>query len=125
MHVTTGLKTCAGMIVWLTLYMGFFMIGCASSHDGRAETVYSQRCSGCHGVSGDGQGEIAKHLPDQPTNFADPNWQRSVSREYLKTVIAEGGTKVGISPLMPSNTDLKTQEKRLSELVNFVLTLGK
>ena len=99
--------------------------GCQSGHSNDVESVYSERCSGCHGVNGDGRGESAKHLPDKPTNFTDPHWRRSVSSEYVKTVITEGGTAVGISPLMPSNTDLKEREKLVSELVNFVLTRGK
>ena len=125
MPMTEGSYYRAADIGRLVLILTCAVLGCQGGHLTDAETVYTERCSGCHGVNGDGQGEIAKHLPDRPTNFTDPYWQRSVSRAYVKTVISEGGTAVGLSPLMPSNTDLKNREKLMNELVNLVLTRGK
>ena len=98
--------------------------GCASERP-TAEHVYAQRCAGCHGVTGAGDGPVARTLPDQPASFASSRWRATVSKEYVRQVIVRGGTQTGISPLMPSNEDLNKQPVVLNSLVDLVLGLSE
>ena len=99
------------------------IFGCA----GREQTavgLYEGRCADCHGAVGDASGRVARALPRRPTRFGNPQWAKSVSRDYVRTVILKGGAAVGLSPLMPSNQDLNGQPKLLEQLVDHVLKLS-
>lgn len=74
-------------------------------------------CSTCHGLFGKGDGAAGMKLKPRPRDFADPEWQASVTDEYLAKIIVEGGLAVGKSKDMPSNPDLKTRAADLRSLV--------
>lgn len=38
----------------------------------QGQAVYLQRCAGCHGSAGQGDGMLAAHLNPRPSNFTDP-----------------------------------------------------
>jgi cytochrome c553 len=63
-------------------------------------------CSGCHGKGGKGDGPTGAALPKKPRNYTDAAWQKSITDEKLEAIIAEGGTKHGLDPLMPGAPDL-------------------
>ena len=118
-----GRVVAVGLKQSLSLGLVLGMIGCTVPHSDNASQVYAARCASCHGVSGMGDGPVARKLPDAPTRFADTAWKNSVDPAYVKNVIAKGGSGVGISPLMPSNSDLSGNELILDELATFVLQL--
>jgi mono/diheme cytochrome c family protein len=69
-------------------------------------TMFTQRCSPCHGESGHGDGPGSAALNPKPRNYTDAAWQKSVTDEQIKKTILYGGAAVGKSPLMPANPDL-------------------
>lgn len=97
--------------------------GCVSGEQ-TAVSVYNGRCADCHGAVGDASGRVARALPRRPTAFGNEQWANSVSREYVRTVILNGGAAMGLSPLMPSNQDLIGHPKLLEQLVDHVLKLS-
>lgn len=52
------------------------------------DTVYLERCIGCHGSSGRGDGPLAVNLPVRPPDFRDTVRQKSNSQ--IRRIIAEG-----------------------------------
>ena len=67
----------------------------------KAKTTFEQRCTPCHGASGNGDGPASASLSPKPRNYTDKAWQASVTDEQLKKVIKEGGAAVGKSASMP------------------------
>lgn len=60
--------------------------------------LYQERCMFCHGVKGDGNGEIAKNLAIKPRNFTNYNEMRHLfgDKETIEDTIRRG--KSGIMP---------------------------
>ena len=69
-------------------------------------------------------GELPVRCLVAATAFGNEQWANSVSREYVRTVILNGGAAMGLSPLMPSNQDLIGHPKLLEQLVDHVLKLS-
>jgi len=72
--------------------------------------TYQSRCSACHGANGRGDGVVAAGLTPSPRNFSEPTWLSSRSAAQLRQVIRDGGPALGLSPLMPPNSDLSATE---------------
>lgn len=70
------------------------------------ETMFTMRCSPCHGTTGHGDGPGSVALNPKPRNYTDVTWQKSVTDEQIKKTILYGGAAVGKSPAMPANPDL-------------------
>lgn len=64
----------------------FLLAGCVRSE--RMETLYAQRCVGCHGVSGRGDGPVAASLPGAVPDFRDTVTNKSVTQ--IRAVITQG-----------------------------------
>ena len=71
-----------------------------------AKQIFIQRCVPCHGATGQGDGPASASLNPKPRKYADPEWQASVTDDYLEKIIKYGGAAVGKSPAMPNNPDL-------------------
>lgn len=106
------------LLIWM------LAVGCQAPVLSTGQAIYVARCASCHGVNGEGDGPVARKLPDMPTRFANPMWRRSVDRSYVRRVITFGGSHVGISPLMPSGADIASDEQLMNALIEFVLELG-
>ncbi len=72
----------------------------------KAQTIFAQRCTPCHGASGGGDGPASASLNPKPRNFHDGAWQASVTDDHIMTIIKLGGAAVGKSAAMPNNPDL-------------------
>lgn len=71
----------------LVILILFFLIaGCVSSE--RMESLYAQRCLGCHGAAGKGDGPIAASLPVPVPDFQDTVKNKGVNQ--IRKVIKEG-----------------------------------
>ncbi len=92
----------------------------ASSAAAEAQTIFSQRCSVCHGNTGKGDGPGAAALNPKPRNYSDAAWQKSVTDDDLKKIIVQGGQAVGKSMMMPPNPDLTEKPEVVAELVKIV-----
>ncbi len=60
--------------------------GCGSSE--RMEKIYAERCLGCHGPSGKGDGPAATSLPNAVPDFRQTIQRRSVSQ--IRGIITQG-----------------------------------
>jgi hypothetical protein len=87
------------------------------------ETMFTNRCTPCHGTTGHGDGAGAASLNPKPRNYTDVTWQKSVTDEQIKKTILYGGAAVGKSPIMPANPDLD-RKPELDGLVAKVRSFG-
>lgn len=72
----------------------------------KGKEIFAQRCVACHGSTGHGDGPASASLNPKPRQFADADWQKQVTDEYIEKIVKLGGAAVGKSPAMPSNPDL-------------------
>jgi hypothetical protein len=87
------------------------------------ETMFTMRCTPCHGTTGHGDGPGSAALNPKPRNYTDAVWQKSVTDDQIKKTILYGGAAVGKSPLMPANPDLDGKPE-LDGLVAKVRSFG-
>ena len=89
------------LVVPFIMYLALFATSDALAGDAAAgEARFKQLCAACHGTTGKGDGPAAAAMNPKPRNFADPEWQKSVTDDYLLKVIRQGGSAVGKSPMM-------------------------
>ena len=67
----------------------------------QGKVVYDRYCAACHGATGLGDGPSGAALPIKPSNLADGRVMNPLPDEFLTAIIRDGGTAVGLSPLMP------------------------
>ena len=84
--------------------------------------LYQQRCASCHGKDGKGNTPIAQALNPKPRDHTDGAYMNALSKDHLTKVIKNGGSAVGLSPLMPPQADLNAEQIR--QLVTFVRSLA-
>ena len=78
--------------------------------------LYAQRCAGCHGPSGKGDGPYGKFLTPPPRPFSTA--LRGKSDSWIESVITKGGPAVGLSAAMPAQSGLSDEE--LKSLTNYI-----
>jgi mono/diheme cytochrome c family protein len=71
-----------------------------------ADSIYQMRCIGCHGAGGKGDGPMGIALSPKPRDLSDAAWQKAASDAHIEKIILDGGPAVGMSPMMPANSDL-------------------
>jgi len=81
------------------------------------EGLYAQRCASCHGVTGAGDGVLARSLTRLPPEIGTVAWQVDHSDEQLAQVIREGIPATA----MPGTGELTPAQ--LQSVVAFVRTL--
>lgn len=86
--------------------------------------LYSQRCAMCHGDKGAGDGPVAATIPEgmKPRNLTE-TYKYATDDAKFKELLQKGGAGVGLSPLMPAQSDLKPDD--LDNIIAFVKTLKK
>lgn len=89
----------------------------------KAKITFEQRCTPCHGATGNGDGPASASLTPKPRNYTDKEWQASVNDEYIEKIIKFGGAAVNKSPAMPSNPDL--DPATVAALRDIVRAFGK
>jgi mono/diheme cytochrome c family protein len=82
----------------------------------QANKDFGQLCASCHGAQGKGDTPMAQALKPSPRDFSDSAWQQEKSDEHIAKVIREGGTSVGLSPMMAPWGSL-LDDKRIKGLV--------
>ncbi|MEM7247115.1 MAG: c-type cytochrome [Acidobacteriota bacterium] len=87
-----------------------------------ARTVYQNRCTPCHGPTGQGDGAAAVALDPKPRNYADRAWQAEVTDEELRKVILAGGQAAGLSALMPASPDLESKPEVVDGIIALIRT---
>lgn len=85
--------------------------------------IYERLCVGCHGIDGRGSGRLSPELVVRPRNLADPRSGAHRSDQQLFDIIQQGGTVLGLSPLMKAfGNQLAPQE--IWNVVAYVRTLS-
>lgn len=77
-----------------------FLTSGAAASDGAA--LYRNYCSQCHGIEGDGNGINAPHMSVVPRDHTNLSEMRNRSDADLYKVVAEGGSSMNQSILMPA-----------------------
>lgn len=72
----------AGLLIFFCL----LWIGCGRNE--RMDLLYAQRCLGCHGLSGRGDGRVAASLPVRVPDFRETVEKKSTPQ--IRRAIAEG-----------------------------------
>jgi mono/diheme cytochrome c family protein len=85
-----------------------------------AKTIFSTRCTACHGENGAGDGAASSGLDPKPRDLTAAEWQDSVDDEFIEKIIKYGGAAVGKSAAMPSNPDMSSKPKVLTALRDHV-----
>ena len=81
------------------------------------EGLYTQRCASCHGVSGAGDGTLARSLTKLPPEIGTVAWQVEHSDEQIATVV-KAGMPGSAMPPAPDLTDAQA-----ASVVAYVRTL--
>jgi hypothetical protein len=89
-----------------------------------ADTIWTQRCTTCHGAGGKGDGAASAALTPKPRDFTLAAWQTSVTDEHIEKTILEGGQAVGLSMLMVANPDLAAKPDVVKALRAHVRSLA-
>ena len=98
--------------VWFFLCLAL----CSCGRNERMDALYAQRCLGCHGPSGKGDGPVAASLPTRLTDFRVTVERKSVTQ--IRRAITEG------EGLMPAfQPALRPSE--ISDLVYMVRFLSR
>src|SRR5271170_2562639 len=83
-----------------------------------ARQLYGLHCEKCHGTKGDGKGEKAPELLEQPTDFTNAKQMDRLADGELFVPIMEGKKP------MPAFGD-KLSDKQAWELVDYVRTFAR
>ena len=86
--------------------------------EGRARKLYGYDCAVCHGVKGDGKGDMSADFPGKIRDFTDPAALKDFTDEQLFTIIKDGK-----GDMPPEGKRAKTNE--LWGLVNYVRSFSK
>lgn len=65
--------------------------------------IFGNRCAGCHGLLGAGDGELAVNLPAPPKSFADPEYRRSSVPSAMFSAVMNGNLMAGMPPFGPGS----------------------
>ena len=89
-----------------------------SESSGRGQKIYADKCASCHGVKGNGQGEMAKALDPQPSDFTDRHMMKEMTdgEIFWKMTAGKGP--------MPSYQKELTEKERW-DLVNYLRSLAR
>lgn len=89
----------------------------------KGAALYAQRCAMCHGDKGAGDGPVAATIPadQKPRNLKEGAMKFATDDAKMKELLQKGGAGVGLSVLMPAQSDLKDAD--LDNLVAFVHSL--
>ena len=94
----------------------FLLSTVACGRNERMDALYAQRCLGCHGQAGNGDGPLAQSLPDRPPDFRDTVARRTNSQ--IRRAIAEGqGTMPAFSPAL--------RQSEISDMLQMVRFLSR
>jgi len=91
----------------------------------KGKTLFAQRCAMCHGDKGEGNGPLAATMPEgqKPRNLTAGGNKYATDDAKLTELLQKGGAALGLSVLMPGQSDLKPAD--LADLVAFVNSLKK
>lgn len=108
------------IIVWAVLIVAWSRASAQEEASGRR--IYTTYCTGCHGMSGKGDGPAAKSLAVRPADHTRSAMNK-YNDQYLYEIIAKGGASVGKSAQMPAWGGV-VKENQIREVVAYIRTLA-
>lgn len=84
----------------------------------RGQRIYVDKCASCHGMRGDGNGEMAKALDPHPSDFTDRHMMREMTDGEIFWKLTTGKGP------MPSYQKEFTENERW-DLVNYIKSFAK
>lgn len=89
----------------------------------KGAALYAQRCAMCHGDKGAGDGPVAATIPEgqKPRNLVGGEFKYATDDAKFTELLQKGGVGVGLSVLMPAQSDLKPAD--LADIIAFVKSL--
>lgn len=84
----------------------------------RAQKIYVDKCASCHGVRGDGNGEMAKALDPHPSDFTDRHMMKEMTDGEIFWKITTGKGP------MPSYQKELTENERW-DMVNYIKSFAR
>jgi Cytochrome C oxidase, cbb3-type, subunit III len=98
--------------LWLIFFLT--LVGCGRNE--RMDALYAQRCLGCHGPAGRGDGPMAQSLPIPPPDFRHTVERKTNSQ--IRKAISEGvGTMPAFSPAL--------RQSEISDMLQMVRFLSR
>ncbi len=85
-----------------------FMICSNVWADDAAKQAYDEKCAGCHGATGKGDGPAGAALTPPPQDFAKS--LKGKSDDWIAKATKEGGPAVGLPATMPPFADLSDDQ---------------
>jgi mono/diheme cytochrome c family protein len=89
-----------------------------------AKKQYADKCAGCHGATGAGNGAAAAAISPKPTNFTDCAAMAKVSDDRLFKATKEGGAAVGLSAMMPPQGS-SLSDAQIKDMVAYIRSFCK
>jgi len=86
--------------------------------------IFTTNCAACHGPGGKGDGAAAVALEPKPRNLTDVAYMKTRPKETIRKVITEGGSSVGLSPIMVGWSGTLDHEQ-IEAVMKYVLSLSK
>ena len=83
-HLAGGMRLIGPILVLL------LVAATGWTDDSSGGRLYAERCSGCHGDRGGGDGPAAAALIPKPKNFRDPGYWKERTLEQLHTIVKKG-----------------------------------
>ncbi len=113
-------KTALSLVALLSLTSSAFAV---DINAGKA--LFAQRCAMCHGEKGAGDGALAATMPEgqKPRNLTAGGYKYATDDAKLKETIQKGGAAVGLSVMMPGQSDLN--DGQVADLIAFIHSLKK
>jgi len=106
-------------------FVGMSFQSAFAANAAKGKELFAQRCAMCHGEKGAGDGALAATMPEgqRPRNLQEGAMKYATDDAKLAEVIKKGGMGVGLSVMMPAQSDLSDAD--VSSLVAFVNSLKK
>lgn len=109
----------AGMLGIIMFYLVMAAISWAGEHGDieKGKVIYQESCRHCHGLAGQGDGEMGEYLDPRPANLASPGTQIKSDQE-LNDVILKGRTGTSMAGFEGALDD-----NQLNDLIAFLRSL--
>ncbi len=79
--------------------------------------VHSERCANCHGVIGQGDGELAANLPNPPAAHGSTEYLRTAVPSEMFDVVTNGRVPMGMPPFGPDSSNPLSESERWNLIV--------
>jgi len=90
----------------------------------RGSEIFADRCIACHGVTGEGDGEMADRLEVPPQAFTDPEYRKTSVPITMFSMITDGDIDAGMPPFGPENANGPISDQDRWNLVGAVYSLA-